>query len=403
MLKTTINWDDLGVKVEYSHYLPNTTETQQRVSEFHVMLHVDARGEQFGAQLERLYQAEIRLIDSSDFKDTIIVLERYFLSDAANQQPVIEAYRAQKGSNSRLLNNNIAISMIQQPPLDGSKVAIWLYLVKGAEVSCRDNFTQVAHNGYCHLYRWGLVEPKGDSYTQTKVLLENYESALEIVGKSFGFSNVSLSNNCVRTWFYVRDVDIQYAGMVTARKENFIEQGLTEKTHYIASTGIGGIPADQHAIVQLGTYALLGYKPEQQRYLYAPTHLNPTYEYGVTFERGVVMEYGDRAHVLISGTASINNKGEVMHVGDIQKQTDRMIENVEVLLAEGNAGFEDVMQMVVYLRDISDYDVVKAKFEKRFPDIPKVFTLAPVCRPTWLVEMECIAISERNNPQYRNF
>ena len=137
--------------------------------------------------------------------------------------------------------------------------------------------------------------------------------------------------------------------MVKARKENFAEQGLTERTHYISSTGIGGLPADTRALVQMGTYALTGFEPSQQRYLYAPTHLNPTYEYGVTFERGTVMEYGDRAHVFLSGTASINNKGEVVHVGNIVKQTERMWENVGVLLEEGGASFDDVMQIIVYL------------------------------------------------------
>jgi len=401
MLKTTISWDDLGVEAEYSHYIPTISDARADscgVSELHVMLHVDVRGEQFKEQLERLAQAENRLFDTSDFKDSQMVFKRYFLSDAANQQPVIEAHRTYNKYNT-----NAAISMIQQPPLDGSKVAIWMYLVKGAEVSRKDTFTVVEHNGYCHLYQWGLVEPSGDSFTQTRILLENYEASLEQIGTSFGYPHANIEKNCVRTWFYVRDVDIQYAGMVKARRENFIAQGLTEKTHYIASTGIGGVPADQHAIVQLGTYALLGFEPEQQRYLYAPTHLNPTYEYGVTFERGVVVEYGDRAHVLISGTASINNKGEVMHIGDIEKQTGRMIENVEVLLAEGNASFADVMQMVVYLRDMADYGTVKKIFDERFADIPKVFTLAPVCRPTWLVEMECIAVPKHATAHFRHF
>ena len=138
-------------------------------------------------------------------------------------------------------------------------------------------------------------------------------------------------------------------------------------------------------------------------YLYAPTHLNPTYEYGVTFERGTVMEYGDRAHVFLSGTASINNKGEVVHVGNIVKQTERMWENVGVLLEEGGASFDDVMQIIVYLRDVCDYPTVKEMFARRFPDTPKVITLAPVCRPTWLIEMECIAVKKRCNEKYRDF
>ena len=147
---------------------------------------------------------------------------------------------------------------------------------------------------------------------------------------------------------------------------------------------------------------MTGFEPEQQRYLYALSHLNKTIEYGVTFERGTLMQYGDRNHIYISGTASINNQGEVIHVGDIRRQTERMWENVSALLNEGGMDFSDIMQIIVYLRDSADYQLVKHMFDERFPDTPFVITLAPVCRPTWLIEMECIAVKETKN-QYRPF
>ena len=241
-----------------------------------------------------------------------------------------------------------------------------------------------------------MTSPVGDSANQTEKVLQSYEDSLQKF-------DATLAGNCIRTWFFVRDVDTQYAGMVAARRQNFIEQGLTEKTHYISSTGIGGGPAETKALIQMGTYALTGFELQQQRYLYAPTHLNPTYEYGVTFERGTLMEYGDRAHVFISGTASINNKGEVMYVGDIVQQTKRMWENVETLLKEGGTTFDDVMQIVVYLRDTADYETVREMFAERYPNIPTLIALAPVCRPAWLIEMECIAVQSRRNPDYKEF
>ena len=139
------------------------------------------------------------------------------------------------------------------------------------------------------------------------------------------------------------------------------------------------------------------------QYLQALTHLNPTYEYGVTFERGTKISYGDREHLFISGTASIDCHGEVVHVGDVVAQTHRMWENVEALLHEGGAAFTDVMQMIVYLRDIADYTVVSEMFRQRFPDVPCIITLAPVCRPAWLIEMECVAVKEGHHPSFRNF
>lgn len=371
--------EHLGVTMETTTFAP-----EGGVAEWHVMLHVEPRGEMFKGQMERIYAVEDMILSMPEFQGARYILKRYFLSDSTNQQPLMRQ------------EAEVAVSVIQQQPLDGSKIGAWLYLQRGSEVKCESGMVVSQHNGYRHLWKMGMHQCEGDSVQQTEALLVEYEEAL------LPFQ-ATLADNCIRTWFFVRDVDTQYAGMVKARRENFVEQGLTEKTHYISSTGIGGLPADTRAIVQLGAYALVGFEPSQQRYLYAPTHLNPTYEYGVTFERGTVMEYGDRAHVFISGTASINNKGEVLHVGDIVGQTHRMWENVEMLLKEGETSFDDVMQIIVYLRDTADYELVSKMFAERFPEIPTIITLAPVCRPTWLIEMECVAVKERCNTQYRAF
>ena len=65
--------------------------------------------------------------------------------------------------------------------------------------------------------------------------------------------------------------------------------------------------------------------------------------------------YGDRRHVFISGTASIDRYGEIVHAGDVIKQTSRMIENIEALLKEADATLNDIMQAVIYIRDTADY------------------------------------------------
>ncbi len=371
--------EDIGVRAEVASFRPETG-----VGEWHVMLHVESRGERFEDQLRRMYEAEDRLPGMPGFEGAQYILKRYFLSDSTNQQPCMRQ------------QPDIAISIIQQQPLDGSKVAAWLYMTSHQRIAVENGTVVAESNGYRHLWHMGYVCNQGDSAQQTAAILNAYEQQLEHFG-------ATLADNCIRTWFFVRDVDTQYAGMVKARRENFERQGLTPATHYIASTGIGGSPADTKALIQMGTYAVTGFHPSQQRYLYAKTHLNPTYEYGVTFERGTRMEYGDRSHVFISGTASINNRGEVVHVGDISLQTKRMWENVEALLKEGDMDFSDVMHLVVYLRDTGDYELVSEMFRQRFPEIPTVITLAPVCRPTWLIEMECIAVKRNHHPQYRPF
>ena len=85
------------------------------------------------------------------------------------------------------------------------------------------------------------------------------------------------------------------------------------------------------------------------------------------------------------------------------KQLDRVLENMSALLSEVECSLADVVQIIVYLRDIADYAVVKAFFDKHYSCIPKVILLAHVCRSGWLVEMECIAIKSRENDGFPCF
>ena len=363
-------------------------EVPEGVCEYHAILRVTNPLLTYAEQVECLLGAYGSLL-GGELKGAVAVFKRFFLSDAANQANYLQALHAE--------HSDCALSVVEQPPLDGTKVAMWVYLQKGVQTKTLPNgIYEVSHGGYRQLWMAGACNQASNSEYQMRLLLNDYVMQLLENG-------CSLADNCIRTWLFVQNVDVNYAGVVKARNEVFVTQNLTDKTHFIASTGIAGRHANPKVFVQMDAYAVDGLQKEQIHYLYAPTHLNPTYEYGVSFERGTYVDYGDRRHVFISGTASINNKGEIMYPGDVRKQTERMWENVETLLKEADCGFEHVGHLLVYLRDIADYTVVKDMFDKRFPNIPKVFLLAPVCRPGWLVEMECMAILPKHNEAYPAF
>ena len=92
-----------------------------------------------------------------------------------------------------------------------------------------------------------------------------------------------------------------------------------------------------------------------------------------------------------------------MYPKDIESQTRRMWENVEALLKEADCTYDDVTHMIVYLRDIADYEKVRTLYEERFSGYPYVIVHAQVCRPGWLVEMECIAIKKQEKPELPAF
>ncbi len=363
-------------------------EVPEGVSEYHAMLRITNHRLTFKEQVDCLMEAYDQLMQG-EMKGAVAVFKRFFVSDAANQANYLQALHAER--------SDCALSIIEQPPLDGTKIALWVYIQRGVQTKALANgIYEVKHGAYRHLWMAGACNQASNSEYQMRLLFNDYVMQLLENG-------CCLADNCIRTWIFVQNVDVNYAGVVKARNEVFATQNLTDKTHFIASTGIAGRHANPKVLVQMDAYAVEGIDKEQIHYLYAPTHLNPTYEYGVSFERGTYVDYGDRRQVFISGTASINNKGEIMYPGDIRQQTFRMWENVETLLKEAECTFEHVAHLLVYLRDIADYTIVREMFEERFPNIPKVYLLAPVCRPGWLVEMECMAVKSISDGRYPAF
>lgn len=362
--------------------------TPAQVKEYHAIVHATHDSHSFEEQLEAVNTAAHEVL-SSEMNGAKPLFRRYFLSDIVNQTPFLKAASGQLPC---------ARSAVQQSPLDGTKVALWFYAVSDAEVSYdkEANLSMATHAGLRHLWVAGQHGTGEQSREQTQKIFERYIGLL-------GAHGMKLADECIRTWFFVSDIDNRYAGMVEARNEAFDAEGLTDQTHYLSSTGIGGAHANPKTFVHMDAYAIGGVQKKQIRFLYALDHLSRTSDYGVRFERGTRVDYADRRHVYISGTASIDSHGHVVHVGDIRKQVDRMLENVEALLCEAECTFVDVAQMIVYLRDPADYALVKSIYDERFPEHPKVFVMASVCRPTWLIEMEVIAVRSADAPDMPAF
>ena len=370
----------------------STFTTNDTVNEYYVMIHAKSDGITFQQQLDAVLDGYEQL-KGNELKGATAVLKRYFLSDVANQ------------ADDVLLadTSDCAKSIIGQAPLDGSKIALWVYMMTGVcsrllpsglyEVRRSGTTSQEAGGATAlrHLWNASAHNTAQNSEYQTRLLFNEYVMQLAQEG-------CTLADNCIRTWLFVNDVDVNYAGVVAARNRVFFTQGLTEDTHYIASTGIGGRAQEAQVMTQMDNYAIAGLRPGQVHHLYAPTHLNRTSDYGVSFERGTTVDYRDRRHIIISGTASINNKGQIEHPKDIVRQAHRMWDNVGALLSEAGSSYDDVTVMIVYLRDVADYDVVRRLYDERFPDKPRVIVHAPVCRSGWLIEMECMAVKQMDSP-----
>lgn len=273
-------------------------------------------------------------------------------------------------AGTRPADGNGAVSVIGQKPLDGRETAVW----------------NVPFEDGDFIWTAGLVpdDTSADSEGQMRQILEKYEAMLASKG-------LSIKDNCLRTWIFVRDIDNNYSGVVKGRKDYFDGIGLTKETHYIASTGIEGNASDPSVLVTMDAFAVRGIDSRNVKYLQALDRLNPTHEYGVTFERGTAFTHNGHSHIFISGTASIDYKGNVLYIDDVRKQTERAVGNIRALLKDSPfpVRLEDAEQAIVYLRNDGDAPAVRETLEKFVPGLNYIMVHGPVCRPTWLVEIEC--------------
>jgi 2-iminobutanoate/2-iminopropanoate deaminase len=129
--------------------------------------------------------------------------------------------------------------------------------------------------------------------------------------------------------------------------------------------------------------------------------LNEAYAYArpSSFSRGMRIDLNGLVILLISGTASIDEQGRSIHIGDFRAQMRRTLDNITGLLASEGATWHDIVRTTCYLRDIErDYAVFNEERtafmkEQSLDPLPASTGIqATLCRPELLVEIEAIAM-----------
>ena len=132
--------------------------------------------------------------------------------------------------------------------------------------------------------------------------------------------------------------------------------------------------------------------------------LNEAYDYEKpsSFSRGMRIDLGNVVLLLISGTASIDEAGVSVHIGDFRKQMRRTLQNITALLAAEGCKWKDIVRTSCYLRDIdrdyAEFNEERTAFfkEQGLDPLPASTGIqAKLCRPELLVEIEAIAMFKK--------
>jgi enamine deaminase RidA (YjgF/YER057c/UK114 family) len=369
-------------------------------------LHVVARPIDASAsaadQAASAWRALERVLREEGAEPRHLVTETVFLNERAIDKEVVLRGRSRIAAES-----HAALTLIGQAPLEDDAVLLEIAAVAivprsgavatpatgRAEIqapascpcpACRGGLRAhvVRVDAQSHVHAGNVYgRRESDAVTEAFDMFCEAERLLAAAGMGFG--------DVIRTWIQIRDIDRDYAALNQARRDFFASRGIERRP---ASTGVQGIPlADAHDF-SLSFFAVASPDPLHVPLMSTPT-LNEAWTYGADFSRGLRLVDDNKVSLIVSGTASIDERGFSVHEGDLDAQADRMLLNIETLLAEQGAGMSDLVSAVTYVKHAADAPALRRRYEQRgFGGFPLAIVEAPLCRPELLCETEAIAV-----------
>jgi enamine deaminase RidA (YjgF/YER057c/UK114 family) len=120
---------------------------------------------------------------------------------------------------------------------------------------------------------------------------------------------------------------------------------------------------------------------------------NEATEYGSAFARGMAVTLGECRYFFVSGTASIDDQGATVHVGDFEAQTKHTLTAVSALLEGAGAALPDVRQATAFIKNPLDLRSFERLADRAgLSGVPMVTTVADVCRDDLLFEIDATAV-----------
>ncbi|MHB8898861.1 MAG: RidA family protein [Thermoguttaceae bacterium] len=191
----------------------------------------------------------------------------------------------------------------------------------------------------------------------------------------------------LRTWVYLPQIAADYPDWNASRTQFLAGQKLDRLP---AGTGIGALSHLPSTRCTLDAYALLS--PELATIeVMGQTQAEETPEGSPMFSRGIRMTLPESTYLFISGTPGVDPSGTA--AADVGTQVDRMLGNVEELLRDHGAGWDDLAHAVTCLKFPEHLPLYEAACAARGIDnVPHSIVRADACRPEVVCEMEAVAV-----------
>ncbi|SRR5690606_1791614 len=114
----------------------------------------------------------------------------------------------------------------------------------------------------------------------------------------------------------------------------------------------------------------------------------------------VVITQGNGKTIYVGGQNAVNAKWEIIGKGDIRKQTEQVMENLQIALEACGATFENLVKLTIHIvqgQDLHRGFEASQKYLGNLENPPAItgFFVSELAHPDFLVEVDAIAfISE---------
>ena len=116
--------------------------------------------------------------------------------------------------------------------------------------------------------------------------------------------------------------------------------------------------------------------------------------------QSVSVDCGSSKMILLSGQVPLNTEGNLVGIGSLEKQTQQIFKNIEIILNEYGGTGKDIIKLGIFITDISktpDFRKVRDQYiNLENPPISSLIEVSKLFRDDVLIEVEATAVIKKS-------
>jgi len=373
-------------------------------------------------QVRNLLENVKNVCEEQGFTENVAGMCHFFIADIGMKELVRQLIHEVFDKEAPEISFLGAVTFVPQAPANGAVIALELWVISAEKhpLNCDRDYSERTSMIEFDEMQWSFTGVEQGRTSCTSAYSRAY-NAFVLMQRYFNDYDSTL-DHLLRTWIYQGHL-LQPEGETQRYKElnrartdffgktrflqDYLPKGYKGRA-YPASTGIG---ADDFDVV-ISAVALDTKRKDVIAVPLENPHQTSAFDYGEMygpqspkFSRAMAVAVDKTCLIFVSGTASITDS-ESQHIGDPVKQTEQTLDNISVLIDGDNlsrhgisnvaCGLGNLECVRVYIKRPSDLPLIRQVCERRLSaNVPTLYTIADICRPELLVEIEGIALANR--------